>query len=181
MRTFFALDLAPKLKLDIAQWCNKALPNMDGKVATANYHITLCFNGKTSENQLQEMQSATDTLLMNQFDLKLDDFGYFTKPKICFIGCREIPSQLHQLNQKLEQIAQQAGFRLEKRPYVPHVTLFRRLLMPPPMPLLSPNFAMRAESFSLYESMSQRNGVVYRPIFTWELERDYRPKAMQGG
>ena len=179
MRTFFALDLAPKLKLDIEQWTDKALPAMAKKVPAANYHITLCFNGQTSQEQLQQLQSGADELSFYSFDLTLDNFGYFAKPGVCFIGCKDIPETLHKMNQKLENISQQAGLRIEKRTYKPHVTLFRKLPMPPPIPLLSPFFEMKVTSFSLYESVSGRKGVIYQPIFTWELERDIRPRAMR--
>lgn len=175
MRTFFALDLTPKLKVDIDQWRSKSLPAAERKIPMVNFHITLCFNGKTDQFQLDELQSQAANITVKQFDLKLDEFGFFSKPGIAFIGCRHIPDELSELNKKLENISQQLGLSTERRPYTPHVTLFRRLSTPPPSPLLAPEFDMHVDSFTLFESVSLKQGVKYQPMFNWELERNWRP------
>lgn len=177
MRTFFALDLAPKVKLDIDQWRSKSLPLLGRKIPMVNFHITLCFNGATDQFQLNELQTQADDIKVNQFDLTLDEFGYFSKPGIAFVGCSQIPQELTELNKKLENISQQLRLSTERRNYTPHVTLFRHLSTPPPPPLMSPIFEMHVASFTLFESVSLKKGVKYQPIFNWALERSFRPKA----
>jgi len=178
MRTFFALDLSPRLKLDIERWRELSLPDSNARIPTANFHVTLCFNGKTSQQQLCELESAVQELTqelsqehkMAPFSLHFNEFGYFTKPGIAFIGCNNVPDPLMELNQQLERISRQQGLSIERRPYVPHISLFRRLTTPPPSPVMEPNFTLEATSFTLFESVTQKEGVRYQSIFEWPLQ-----------
>lgn len=174
MRTFFALDLSPRLKLDIERWRELSLPDSNARIPTANFHVTLCFNGKTSQQQLCELESAVQELnqehKMAPFSLHFNEFGYFTKPGIAFIGCNNVPAPLMELNQQLERISRHQGLSIERRPYVPHISLFRRLTTPSPSPVMEPNFTLEATSFTLFESVTQKEGVRYQPIFEWPLQ-----------
>lgn len=170
MRTFFALDLSPRLKLDIERWRQLALPASDTIIPTANFHVTLCFIGQTSQRQLCELESAAQEINVAPFSLHFNDFGYFTKPGIAFLGCKALPPALIELNQQLERLCRQQGISVERRPYVPHISLFRRLTTPPPAPVLEPDFHLEAQSFTLFESIAQRGGVRYHPMFEWPLQ-----------
>lgn len=177
MRTFFALDLPAQLKLDIDSWRSKTLPPMPSSVPAANFHITLSFNGKTSEAQLDKLQQGAEAIESPVFQVSLNNMGYFAKPGIAFVGMEETPTELLALHQKLQQLSQRCGLQVEKQTYCPHVTLFRNAPSLP-APLLEPSFNFNAERFGLYESITRKSGVIYQPIFEWELERSYRPRAI---
>lgn len=80
---------------------------MSGKIPVTNFHLTLCFNGHTSQNQLNELQNYADEIKLPEFQLDLDEYGYFSKPGIAFLGCSHIPEQLASLNKILEKISHQ--------------------------------------------------------------------------
>lgn len=170
MRTFFALDLTPKAKIAIDQWRSKTQPFQEGKVPMANFHITLCFNGKTTQQQLQQLQAGADSISVEAFALTLNEFGYWTKPSISFIAPREIPTQLISLHNNLQRLSRQQGLSTEKRQYMPHVTLCRRLQQPPAPPLFAPEFQLEFQGFSLFESVNHKDKVQYNPIFSWQLK-----------
>lgn len=170
MRTFFALDLPPRLKLNIERWRELSLPASGNSIPTVNFHVTLCFNGKTSQRQLCELESAAQALNVEPFSLQFNDFGYFTKPGIAFIGCKHLPAPLLELHQQLERIGRQQGFSTERRSYVPHISVFRRLTTPPPSPVITPEFTLEAKKFTLFESVTQKGGVRYQPVFEWPLQ-----------
>ena len=46
----------------------------------ANFHLTLCFNGETTETQLDKLQQEAGKLQIHEFDVTLDEFGFFQKP-----------------------------------------------------------------------------------------------------
>ena len=169
MRTFFALDLTPRLKLDIERWRDLALPGSDKSIPSGNFHVTLCFNGDVHQQQLEALEHAASALKVAPFALRFNDFGYFTKPGIAFLGCKHSPSPLLALNQQLEEICRQQGLPVEKRVYVPHISLFRRLTVTPPAPVIAPDFQLDARAFTLFESVALRQGVRYQPLAEWPL------------
>ncbi|MCY7294629.1 RNA 2',3'-cyclic phosphodiesterase [Alteromonas sp. a30] len=175
MRTFFALDLPAQSKLNLDTWRTKALPPAKGDIPMTNFHITLCFNGETSESQLDKLQKLVDELAFYEFEIQLDNFGYFQKPGIAFVGCSAIPNTLLQLNEKLTAISQRLSLGVAHQTFTPHVSVFRKMPMPPPAPLFAPDITFKANKFGLYESIKHKHGVVYRAIFEWELERRIHP------
>ena len=78
-------------------------------------------------------------------------------------------SKLLTLAAVLQQSAMTVGARRERRPYRPHLTLFRRCDTPPPAPTEPPAFELSWTGFNLYESLQGRQGVHYRAIAGWSL------------
>lgn len=179
MRTFFAVDLPVKTKLDLGAWRNKSFPPMEGEIPAANFHITLCFNGKTTDAQLDKLQRAADDIKVKEFQVHLNNVGYFSKPQITFAGLEHTPPSLQTLHTQLTSFTNSMGLNIEKQRFCPHVSLFRGATTPPPAALFPPALSFEVKTFGLYESLSQKSGVIYRPIFEWDLERDYRPRALK--
>lgn len=169
MRTFFALELSAVEKIAIEQWREKSLPNSPNNVPPANFHITLCFNGQTDTQQLEALQKIGDSIEIEQCELHFDHMGYFTKPKITYLGVNSIPDSLMNLHLTLTDHSKGLGFSQESRPYRPHITIARKVSAPIPAPIIEPDFTVAANSFALFESMRGKQGMIYRPIFTWNL------------
>lgn len=169
MRLFFGLDLAPQDKIRIAEWRQKMPPSINGEVPPANFHVTLAFLGQVTQAQLEPLSTGASKLDVKSFSLRFEHIGYFSKPKALWLGCDAIPEPLQELQRALSKIASAQQLNVEKRNYTPHITLFRKCAENPPAPLLSPDFELKFETFSLFSSENIGSGVFYRPLHSWSL------------
>ncbi|MEQ9465745.1 MAG: hypothetical protein RJQ10_18940, partial [Haliea sp.] len=71
----------------------------------------------------------------------------------------------------LQHLGGQVGARLEKKPFAPHVTLYRGCTEPPPAPAAPPAIALAYDHFTLFESHKGRQGVSYHAVEHWPLRR----------
>lgn len=176
MRYFLGFDLTAKNKLAIDAWRNKSLPAFDTSVPVQNFHITALFLGQMQPNQLDCLTRELDSLNHPTFSFQLNQMGYWSKPKILWLGCTEIPKLAISLYDKLCDLSKQAGLTIPSREYCPHVTLVRKVTHNPPSALLSPDFEVQIQQLHLFESVSGKSGVQYPIRQSWELQRTINPK-----
>ncbi len=128
-------QLVPSLRLFYALWPDELTrqqlaalqADIVGRtVDIANLHLTLAFLGNQPRESLPVLQEAMQTLALRPFTLTLDAYGYFSKPRVAWIGPSTPPEALLVLQKSLWQalldrdipLKPVAGFR-------PHVTLAR--------------------------------------------------------
>lgn len=169
MRLFFGLDFTGPDKLVIDQWRNKMLPTLAHPVAPGNFHITLAFLGETADNALERVYHAAHQVSGDSFSLHMDQTGYWSKPKVYWIGPTQIPSALDALVTQLRDKLKQQRISTDNRPYQPHISLFRKLRENPPTPLCAPDMYFDVKAFCLFESQSTASGVRYRVMERWPL------------
>lgn len=89
-----------------------------------NFHLTLAFVGEVDRHGLNEIASALDAISAPRFDLRLTGCDFFgdRKPRAAWVGAAPNPPLSH-LQSKVGVALSRAGFTLEKRKFVPHVTL----------------------------------------------------------
>ncbi|MDH2327528.1 RNA 2',3'-cyclic phosphodiesterase [Cereibacter sp. SYSU M97828] len=137
MRCFIALTLPDDIRsaLTVQQFL---LP-LPRKVEPEDFHITLAFLGDADPARLEELHDALERLRLPAPELRLDGLGLFGggKPRSVHALIARTPALEH-LQAKVEQAARMAGFALEHRRFIPHVTLGR---FPPP----AAELAMRIE------------------------------------
>jgi 2'-5' RNA ligase len=137
IRAFLGIDLPPAVRgaLQVQQFL---LP-MPRKVEPENLHLTLVFMGDCPEPALEAAHEGFDALHERRFVISLQGLGLFgkDKPRVAWAGVAPSP-ELDHLQAKVETIARRAGCPVDKRKFVPHVTLGR--FQPPP-----PADAMRLE------------------------------------
>lgn len=175
MRYFLGLDPDGKTKLAMQAWREKALPNFERPVPVANFHVTSVFLGQVDEKQLDLLCSMIDDLDQPGFSLCFDHLGYWSKPKILYLGCREVPMEATQLANKLIHIAKKAHLQIQERHYIPHVTLVRKCPEHAPAPLIQPHFECQFEALHLFESVSGKHGVHYPIRHTWPFQWFKKP------
>lgn len=126
LRLFFALwpDDATRDALNrTGKWLHQ---HWGGRRMRADtLHITLAFLGSTPVDQLDALASCADTVETNAFELILDQAGYWRHNRIGWFGASETPPQHFELVGALNATLQAAGFSVDARPHVPHVTLLR--------------------------------------------------------
>ena len=88
------------------------------------FHLTLAFIGDVDAHGLLEAVSLLDGMMVPSFDLTLKGAGLFggAKPRAVWVGCKA-NAQLNYLQEKIETGLRRADFKIEKRRFIPHVTL----------------------------------------------------------
>ncbi|KRG16069.1 RNA 2',3'-cyclic phosphodiesterase [Lederbergia galactosidilytica] len=125
---FFALALPDPIKEELASICKNVKNIFPFKkwVHPADYHITLAFLGAAEKDKLA---NAVEIMRENLADFKapsleithLDTFG----KRVFWAGLTEAES-LVELQRKVYITCENAQFKLEKRPFHPHITLARK-------------------------------------------------------
>ena len=89
-----------------------------------NFHLTLAFIGETDRHGFADAVDALAEIEAPAFDLKLSSIGSFGErpPRALWAGAAPIPALMH-LQSKVETALRRKGFDLEKRKFIPHVTL----------------------------------------------------------
>lgn len=169
MRYFLGFDLSVNTKLSIEAWRNKALPQFATPIPIKNFHITSVFLGQITEQQLGNLCQSIDRLALPKFELTFDLLGYWAKPKILWLGNSQINRICHKVTQNLTSESIKAGISVQKRDYIPHITLVRKNTTNPPAPLIEPNFHCKFDQIHLFESISGKSGVQYPIRRSWQL------------
>ncbi|MDH5182771.1 MAG: RNA 2',3'-cyclic phosphodiesterase [Gammaproteobacteria bacterium] len=134
-------------------------------VAAENLHITLRYIGSVDAQQLACIRSVAAKIPMNPFALQLDHQGYWRRPQVAWLGCHHVPEALKQLVHEIESALMGCGIESEPRPYVPHLTLLRKLKYFPVKDI--PPIHWSAGSFVLVLSESAPEGVQYSVLNRW--------------
>ncbi|SFD61954.1 2'-5' RNA ligase [Lentibacillus persicus] len=128
---FIAVPLPSSLKEKLAGWQRALKPELPFKqwVHPEDLHITLKFLGAVSEEQLNMLiRLMAQIRNFNSFSLMtggLGTFGNPENPRVLWTGVERKP-ELMDLQQYVEGIAFESGFKQEKRPYSPHITLAKK-------------------------------------------------------
>ncbi|MCG6155444.1 RNA 2',3'-cyclic phosphodiesterase [Rubinisphaera margarita] len=121
-RLFTAIDFPEDVRRSLATVVPAASRQVR-PVPTQNLHLTLHFLGEAEESAAVESLTGIES---GSFSVTLADAGTFRgrDGKILWIGV-ENSSELQGLYSAAGARLSKAGFRLEKRPYSPHITVAR--------------------------------------------------------
>ncbi len=168
-RLFFALPITADCTRQIAHDVVPLFRSCGGRpVAEANWHITLAYFGAADAVAQQCLQQQADTLEATAFELVLDRCGFWSRPKVAWLGASTLPDALQQLCSQLQQTLVPCGFQPESRLFQPHITLIRKARRAPAMAKISP-ITLPVTDFCLYQSVTQTEGVVYKKLKSWAL------------
>lgn len=168
LRLFFALwpDDATRGALDRAG--KRLHQHWGGRPMRADtLHITLAFLGSTPVAQLDALVACADTVQTDPFELILDQAGYWRHNRIGWQGASQTPPQHLELVGALNATLRAAGFAVDTRPHVPHVTLLRNSAggkVPECEPVRWP-----IRDFVLVASRREADGMHYEVIRRWPL------------
>jgi len=128
MRIFVAVEISSKKVINsITKF--QARIDIDAKpVELKNLHFTLQFLGKVSDENINGIIEALDTIKFSSFSVTLKGIGIFPKsrfPKVIWIGTDERGGKtLVQLSKKIEKVLEPLGF-FSNKSMKPHITIFR--------------------------------------------------------
>lgn len=167
MRAFFALDIDPPVQHAIARWREQTMLPAGRAVVAANFHITLHFLGDITPRQLDRVCVEAGQIRAPTFELRIDTPGYFPRPGIFWLGPAEPPGALGELATALRKASNKASIKTARKPFEPHITLFRNCRARPPLPTQTPDFHLDCNGFTLFQSLTNPKGVRYEPVRRW--------------
>lgn len=128
MRLFFALNMDRSARREIVRLQTRMWgEHARGVTRPENLHLTLAFLGNTDSARLEELRQILDRLEVSPLSLCFDRIGVFHREggDIWWLGMGE-NRELQMLQARLTKELAKAGFPVEERKYLPHLTLARR-------------------------------------------------------
>jgi 2'-5' RNA ligase len=168
LRLFFALwpDDATRDALNrTGKWLHQ---HWGGRRMRADtLHITLAFLGATPAEKLDAVIACADAVQAEPYELLLDQAGDWRHNRIGWLGASGTPPQHFELVGALNTALEAAGFPVDARPHVPHITLLRNTVggeVPGCAPVHWP-----VSDFVLVSSRTENEGAHYEVIRRWSL------------
>lgn len=181
MRLFFAVNL-PDEELDILENAQKQLslfvPENDIRWARRDqFHFTLKFLGEQPAFRAQKAAELAFQVgsSFEPFFITLGGFGAFPnseRPNVLWMGMEEGADEMQMLSSSIDSGLRNLGFKLDNKPYKPHLTLARiktyaqersaaQILL---RSNLSIQIRVKVSSFSLMQSTLLSSGSEYTEV-----------------
>lgn len=128
MRVFVAIEItSDKVISSISKFQSEI--NVNAKpVEFHNLHFTLQFLGETSQDTVEKIISALNSVKFSKFLISFKGVGVFPRlkfPRVIWVGTDENSKNLLiELAKKVENVLLPLGFTTDK-PFKPHITVFR--------------------------------------------------------
>jgi 2'-5' RNA ligase len=168
-RLFFALwpDATTCARLDKVA---RRLHGMCGGRCTRaeTIHLTLAFLGEVELARIDELRQLAGEIQAQAFTLRLTHSGWWRHNRIAWVAPDETPAELAQLADELKKGLGNAGFRLEARAFVPHITLLRKANCKNEA-LPGEAIEWHAGDFVLVRSVLGVRGAAYEVVGRWPL------------
>lgn len=146
-----------------------------------NMHLTLCFIGDVAESDFPDIHNALARVRAPGFDLAIEGTGHFARgrvPSMLWAGVAPLPALGH-LQEKVAAALGRAGFAIDRRKYIPHVTLARltrasnaRVQEFEAAHGLLKFAPFAVDHFTLFSSFRGHGGATYRAEALYPLTRD---------
>lgn len=161
-RLFFALWPDAAIRGEIVRR-QSVLDTAGRRVPDHNLHLTLLFLGNQPADNLPVIIQNAGKIGGEAFELTLDHFGWFARARVAWLGGQP-PEAGQALVAGLEAAMSGSEVKFDRRPWRPHVTLFRKVARKPEFPEFPP-LAWPVREFALVESVP---GQPYRVLDAWQ-------------
>jgi len=148
-------------------------------VAPAAYHVTLKFIGEARPEVVPAVRDSVREMLAGQsaFDFATRSAGAFPgadRARVLWVGVDDPGGHLTRMAGACEKAVVSLGFKPERRPFHPHVTVGRLREVADCQGLLLPCTEQgysetRAESVTMFESITKSSGSEYVVRAEWPL------------
>jgi 2'-5' RNA ligase len=165
-RLFFALwpDQGERLALQAGFAASVAAAG--GRAVPAEHlHVTLEFLGAVPDARLKELSGFGAALAFADEPLMFDHLDWWRRSAALVAAPNAAPAGLAALQAELRRVLSGGGFRVDSRPFRPHVTLARDVTKPPPAS--TSHVAWRTRVLALVESEPTPHGSRYTPLARW--------------
>ncbi|MBU0996516.1 MAG: RNA 2',3'-cyclic phosphodiesterase [Firmicutes bacterium] len=171
MRMFFALLLENHAKNFVFKEMGLIQKKcIDGRFTTKNnLHVTVEFIGETNELELIELQKVLHSISFDGFEVQTTGLGGFynkASKAILYLGIKTTQA-LQELHLYLKEKLTEQSFVLQDKPFVPHITLARKVQFKEDFLLKTfefPTMMLTFSKLSLMESINLDGELLYREI-----------------
>lgn len=132
IRTFLALPVPDHVKSYFMQMITPIRDKADkiNWVKPENIHITLNYLGETESDKIEEHATRIESIVNKtmSFTLGTTESGIFphaNDPRVLWVGSAPYDKTLSIFKQNLDRELNDLGYKLDKRPFQPHITLAR--------------------------------------------------------
>lgn len=166
-RLFFALSPDATVRKQFLS-LQQHTPDRARNVTADNLHLTLVFLGSVDATLLPRLQTLAASIQTQRFALTFDHIGTWLRPQVMWAGCHQMPQALSELVNGLRRGVVECGLDVESRPYVPHLTLARKVRKKIDLELEIP-VVWEVNEFCLLESITDPKGAIYTRVGEWSL------------
>ncbi len=160
---FLALSPDAALRAQLADLATRLLPHTGGRCTPHHHlHLTLAFLGPVPAERVAELQAALAELPVPSLRLALGEWGFWL-PGIAWLAPRQPCAALMTLAEGLRDLLDEHGFRFDRKPFRPHITLIRRAHRPLTWPAPA-QLSWTLREFCLFASQPGPQGVQYRVL-----------------
>jgi len=138
-------------------------------VPERNIHLTLAFLGSVPVERINELRDIAQSIQVPRFQLDLTRRGCWKRSAVAWIAPDQTPASLASLALELQRRLREAGFRIDDKPFRPHVTLLRKAKCKPDEAQPAEPIVWKVGQFSLMRSETPQTGPVYTTIASWSL------------
>ncbi len=184
-RIFVAIDISPEARRRVsafAETLRKSFPRLRvGWENAEKLHLTLKFLGDSDEKQLEEIKiiAANISKKISNFKLQIAKTGVFPNarnPRVLWIDVLDETGSLAKINDFLETECEKFGFPVEKRKFVPHLTIGRvrepgkaKELARMHLETAFETVGFEVSEIVIYESILQPTGSNYQKVLGFKL------------
>lgn len=170
-RLFFALWPEAGVQEALEAFARELRAECGGRAISArNIHLTLAFLGETERALLPRLKALAATVAAPRFDLSVDYVEHWRHNHIVWAGVKQCPEALQALAAGLGAKLRAIGFKIDERPYVPHITLVRDARQAPAL-TRAPPVGWPVKDFVLVESVPREGVRVYEVLHRWPLAK----------
>lgn len=167
MRLFYGLPFPHRVRRDLLLAQRPLLQNSirGNFTSVTNFHLTLAFLGEVEEARLPLLFSILDAAKQPPFDLLFTHLDHFDGG-IWYLSPAPYPP-LFTLEKALSAALSREGFSLPERPYTPHLTLGRKIVLRngfTPSPCLYHPIPAHTEGPRLFWSHRVDGVLTYTPL-----------------
>ncbi|HTN50294.1 MAG TPA: RNA 2',3'-cyclic phosphodiesterase [Burkholderiaceae bacterium] len=128
-----------------------------------NLHLTLAFIGSLDEAAALRVADAAAEFASECFEWNIDALGWFGRARVAWAS-GAINPQMGAAVARARTCLDRLGIEYDRKPFVPHVTLFRNVRRFPCSGPLAPPLPWRTAMVALYAAARDADGPVYRRI-----------------
>lgn len=140
---------------------------------SASYHLTLCFLGDISLEQVAALEQQTRQGFESQslFSVPLSRSGYLqVNPELAVLAAQTDPEpELMRLQQRVAELVAKVGIEVEEADFRPHITLGRSSIsaagISDTQSWPRPDMRVQVDAIVLYQSKPGEHGSIYTPLF----------------
>lgn len=173
MRIFIAINFndQTKQKLQDTAAALKRFMQKGTLTRTENLHLTLAFLGEVPEDRVYDVCRAIDAVRCPSFELDFCELGRFQRgaESLYWLGAAENQKLLETQRALIGQLRKR-GFQPDEKPFRPHITLARRVIMDGEFHINDfhkqlPRICQQVAGISLMKSERKQGTVCYTELY----------------